>query len=129
MSENIFDILVDFVKIRHEKLVSDLLSVVCEEYPPYKNFIEKIKDKFSPRESYNIYVYNYIDKLEEALTNLDLSKLYSDFINLCYKNDDENKEYLLLLIFLNSLSKYSDNSCSLIQNIYIRVLYSMLRKS
>ena len=128
MSENIFDILVDFVKIRHEKLVSDLLSVVCEDYSPYKNFIEKIKEKFIPRESYNIQVYNYIDKLEEELTNLDLSKLYNNFINLCYKNNGENKEYLLLLIFLNSLSKYSDNSCSLIQNIYKSIIQYASKK-
>lgn len=111
MSKSIADILNEMISIRHEKLIMDLLPPICEGHKPYNDAIEETIKLYQGRESYNMYTY-YNDYMIDYFNNIDFSKLYAEFIELCYKKYSTDKKYLILFVFLMSISRnlnYSDN--------------------
>lgn len=114
MSNTVVDILSDLLKIKHEKLIMDLLPSVCDSFQPYKYFMEYVGVK--DREQYDITTY-YKDFNVENCVNLDLSLLYDDFIKACYVFGDESvKKLLILFVFMSCLSNYNEKS--LLKGVY-----------
>lgn len=117
MSNTIVDILSDLLKIKHEKLIMDLLPSVCDSFQPYKEFMEHIV----VRERYDITTYYKGFKVDDYVENLDLSLLYDDFIKACYESGDESvKKLLILFVFMSCLSNYNEKS--LLKGVYESIM-------
>lgn len=124
MSNTVVDILSDLLKIKHEKLIMDLLPSVCDSFQPYKDFMKHVG--VNDREPYDITTY-YKDFNVNNCVNLDLSLLYGDFIKACYESGDESvKKLLILFVFMSCLSNYNEKS--LLKGVYESIMKSFKSK-
>lgn len=92
-SQTITDIIESFLSFKYEKLVADILPEIVSIG---KTEYEKI--------------------LTTGQISYDLSKVYEEFIQMCYNGNEKDKILLILLIFMNNLIKHNYDE-ELIENI------------
>lgn len=94
-SQTITDIIESFLSFKYEKLVADILPEIVS---------------IGKTEYDNIIFY------DNKLIKHDLSKVYEEFIQMCYNGNEKDKILLILLIFMNNLIKHNYDE-ELIKNI------------
>ena len=70
---------------------------------------------------YNDYMIDYFD-------NIDFSKLYAEFIELCYEKYSTDKKYLMLFVFLMSISRNLNYSDNLVVDLFKTIREYIFRK-
>lgn len=92
-SQTITDIIESFLSFKYEKLVADILpDIISVGEEKYKGI------------------------LTTGQISYDLSKVYEEFIQMCYNGNEKDKILLILLIFMNNLIKHNYDE-ELIKNI------------